>query len=310
MVHIKFPGEVSSDKFISVVILSYKRPDLTLNLINSLHQHADMPFELIVHDDSSPSADRDQLYQHVDKMSSLIVTGGELNMGLAASFERGVSLASSDYILCLNNDALLVGPGLNKVPKVLRAPYVGVYGPWQVHDGPQPNSVNKVLVANEGLRFHLGTLNGSGSIMAFRRDLWEEVGGWPHVMTGSSDTAFQRKVMKAGYFNASNLDATEETFDNVDFPRCERSTIGLNRYDASYPWIFNVDRGIISKTGSCRQHVEHFTRTDQEKPAGINNNDWWFHYMQGNVLPEVNNFNWEALTYHQRFKEQVEKDLV
>ena len=134
--HIRFPGDLASDKFISIVVLSYKRPDMTMNLINSIHKHADLPFELIVHDDSSPADDKRILYEHLEQMSSLVLTGGELNMGLSATFERGVSLCSSDYVLCLNNDMIMTGPGFQRIVKVLQCPYVGAFGPWQVAKEP------------------------------------------------------------------------------------------------------------------------------------------------------------------------------
>lgn len=316
--HIRFPQDLGSDKFISVVVLSYKRPDLTLDLINSIHDHADMPFELIVHDDSSPDEDKQVLYDNRDKMSSLILTGGDLNMGLAASFERGVSLASSDYVLCLNNDALMVGPGFQRIVRVLHAPYVGVFGPWQISTNPVGGH-NTVLVQHRGIKFYLGSMCGSGSIMAFRKAVWEEVGGWPHVMTGSSDTAFMRKLLHHGYFNAFRADDPngQETWDNVDFPRCERTVIGPNKHDASYPWLFHKrhadgELNTIStvNTGRCREFVEAFTREEQYKDAGITNNDWWYNHIHGNVLEDKNNFNWDALTYHQRFRGEVERDLL
>ncbi len=301
-------GPLKSSDFISIVILSYKRYDMTKQLVESIHAHADMPFELIIHDDASDGGVPKQLFEELrSKVSTLVVSGGNMNMGLAASFERGTSLATSDYVLLLNNDAMMTGPGFRDIVSVLQAPYVGVLGPWQVASGVSPNLV---CVESNGCRFHLNPLCGSGSMMAFRREVWREVGGFPHADCGSSDTSFMRKVFKAGYWNAMQLVRDHECFDNADFPACPRSTIGSNKHDLSYPWLFKVPDLATKSKQYYNQQSRVVHGPWQNDAGGIANNDWWHNYYADAVVVGENRFDWDKLPYHQKWRDKVEEERV
>ncbi len=306
---IKFQGDYASDRFISIVILSYKRFDMTQNLVESIHQHADMPFEIILHDDASDGDVPERLYRDLrKKVSSLVLSGGELNMGLSASFERGTSLASSDYVLCMNNDTLMLGPGFKDIVRVLQVPYVGAFGPWHVGEGKVGGGTP--LVESNGCRFRLGPNVGNGSMMAFRKEVWQEVGGFPHVFSGASDTAFMRTLLKHGYFNAGHFVKDAESFDNVDYHTgCSRTTIGPNKYDISYPCLFKAPNlGAHSKRSE--QSRTDWTHREEKVDAGISNNDWWHHYFADAFIPEENNYDWSKLTFHQKWKDKIEAERI
>ncbi len=305
---LKFDGELTNDKFVSFVILSYKRPDMTQNLVESIHRHADMPFEIIVHDDSSDDETKQHLFNIRNQISTTIF-GNEINMGLAASFNRGAALANSNYIIMLNNDALMLGPGLRDIVKVLDIPYIGAFGPWQVVP-TEALAPGHVRVKRGDTSFFLNPYTGSGSIMAFRKAAWIEIGGAPQVGCGASDTALMRKFLLSGYFNATRLTRGSEIFTNVDFPKCERSTIGSNKFDGSYPQIFNSGQSLEAL---CRQRwgrMEAHMREQQNTPSGYCNDHYWHHYFVDNVISEQNNFNWDNMIHHQRFREQVEEDRI
>lgn len=306
---LRFDEELASDKFISIVILSYNRPDMTKNLIESIHQHADMPFELIVHDDASGGQVPQDLLTMKSKISTLIL-GHTVNMGLAAAFNRGTALANSDYVLTLNDDALMVGPGLQDIVKVLNIPYVGAFGPWQVSAPPGDRIGGRLVRVNpQGLSFFLSPSVGSGSIMAFRKEAWQKIGGCPQVGCGASDTGLMRNFLKHGYFNATRFARESEIFDNVDFPECPRSTIGTNKFDAAYPQIFKAE----NFEGCCRSRwhrIEGFMKTSQAAVAGLCNDNWWHDYFVDNCIPEENNFNWDNMTYHQQWRGRIEEDRV
>lgn len=307
--HIKYRGQYASDKFISIVICSYQRADMTKALVESIHQHADMPFELIIHDDAGHSATSAEIYRDLkDKVSTFIFSEGGVNLGLATSMERGSSLAGSDYILCLNNDILFLGPGLKDIPKVLDTPYVGIFGPW--HIGNDALSPNHVTVDSNGFRFKLGNLCGNGSAMSFRRDLWNEIGGFPITFNGACDTAFMRKVLRAGYFNACYLSKPSEMMDNVDYHAgCARSTLVPPARDLSYPLIFNAPN--LSR--ACKLYeklVCDETHAGERIDGSMFNDHWWYYYFSENIIAEDNNYRWENLTYHSRFKDIVERDRV
>ena len=85
---------------ISLVIPWFSMPVYINRVIKSIHEHADYPFELILHDDGSNKETVFDLMKNRDKISTLILNSG-YQLGLASSINRAVALASSKYILFL-----------------------------------------------------------------------------------------------------------------------------------------------------------------------------------------------------------------
>jgi glycosyltransferase involved in cell wall biosynthesis len=84
------PQIFGPDQFISIVISSFYRPFYLKRCLESIHKHADMPFEIIVHDDGSGQAERDQIYRDLSPLISTLILNLGGNMGLNVSANRAV----------------------------------------------------------------------------------------------------------------------------------------------------------------------------------------------------------------------------
>lgn len=196
------------ETFISIVVPYFNRPNYLKELIDSAHNYADMPFQLLVHDDSSVDGSTPEVFNLRNKVSTVIINSGH-NIGLPASVNRLVSIASSEYIIFLNCDCAFVSKCFKDIFNILSKPYIGFI-----------NIVNVINPSNEpeNIKFSLEGLQ-SGSALAFRKSLWKEVGGWHEgVHSGASDVAFVQSILSKGYFGATPYGkqyASNLSFDRV-----------------------------------------------------------------------------------------------
>jgi glycosyltransferase involved in cell wall biosynthesis len=194
------PYEVfPSDKFISVCVPTFCRPAYLKKLIDTLEQYADMPYELIVGDDGSPDIRaRDEVYALKNRISVTVFNNG-MNAGLCTAANRVIALASSRYVLFMNDDCFFVKPCLKDICNVLSKRYVGLVSPCNDMGLLADQDVNNV----NGTRMALTTFLGGGSSMAFRKEVWQQVGGWDERSTsGQSDNVFVFKMLRDGYWKA------------------------------------------------------------------------------------------------------------
>lgn len=310
---------LAPDKFISIVVLSYTRPKYLKNLLQSIHEHADMPFEIVVNDDGSGRALEVEIFNECRHLcSTLIFSSPErINMGMAAACNRAIALTNSKYVLLLNDDTQMMRPGvLQKITKVLDIPYVGCFGPWQTVKNITPGSVtacNQAPVSSNGIDFHLSTLPNGAGIFAFRKEVWEQVRGFPQVYTNAGDTCFMIAAMKAGYFNASAFINDEEYFTNVDqLAGYVDPTAGKSPLDSSYPHIFGVE-SLPALCEDRRVRVFNYSHHNYYAPEGIVAHAWWDEHYFGRAYNwEKHNFDWEFMQKfgHNKWQDQVERDLA
>lgn len=198
--NIPHPNEVfKNDEFISVCVPTFCRPHYLKKLIDTLEQYADMPYELIVGDDGSPDMKaRDEVYAMKDRISITLFNNG-MNMGLCSAANNVITLARSKYILFMNDDCFFVKSCLRDVCNTLSKRYVGVMSPCN-DMGPL---ADKDVCNVNGTRMALSNFLGGGSSMAFRKEVWQQVGGWDERSTsGQSDNVFFFKILRAGYWKA------------------------------------------------------------------------------------------------------------
>lgn len=228
--------------FVTIVVPSYNRFHYLKELVDSVHARADMPFEIIVHDDNSNDGCREKTLSELkDKVSSVILNNG-LQLGLAESINRATKIAGSNYIIMLNADCRFEYPVFRDIVNVLKCPFVGCISlVTMTRDNP-----NATLV-NEGTKFQFIRGIGAGCALAFRKDTFEEIGGWFSHITASSncDVSFMIRLIKAGYFiTALNVRNNEPCIRNLstELKKCEDSTIARGYYDCSYPKIFGLEK--------------------------------------------------------------------
>ena len=84
---------------LSICTLTWDQLPLTKKFIETIRKNTDVPYELIMVDNGSTDGTRDFIKQTADKYHFF-----EKNTGFAHGFNKGMSLASGDYLLVTNND--------------------------------------------------------------------------------------------------------------------------------------------------------------------------------------------------------------
>jgi len=285
------------DNLFSVVIPYFLRFEYLRNLLESLHRHADMPFEVIVHDDSGRELRSPELK---DRVSTVILNFGR-NLGLAAAANRAVACANGKYILFMNQDCEFIRPCLMDYAKVLDKPYIGILSPY---GEPYPlNSPEWIEV--DGVRFTLNHGISSGCTMAFRKDFWETVGGFEEeIISGCADTPLLYKMYRHGYFRAVVLGERRVRNVSLEDQGNRDSTIGPYG-DCGYPRAFGLSDErykelCIQRVVACQRNQD----SNRNAPMGISNIDYWHGYSV-EVMPrngEISSINWEAAKRHGQIK--------
>ncbi len=323
----KHPFDVfPNDRFVSIVIPTLSRPFYLERAVKTLHEQADMPFELIVVDDGSDPKTKQVLFGMRDKISTVVSNYG-INMGLNEAANRGIALASSRNVIFTTDDCWFVKPCLKDLCNVLSKPYVGFI--CAANDiGPLAN--NSVCDVN-GTRFAISNYLGGGISQAFRKEVWKEVGGWDLRSTsGQSDNVFLFKILRAGYWKAIMEGRDRVKCANFEEESTYVPTAGLMRgHDCSLPKLFGMDptEQIIlghHKRESCQYWVDgERTIPNREsfdsRPnpvAGLNDIEYWFHYFQdifGNTgtSHNVHQIDWNVATIHgqDKWKDEIFKDF-
>ena len=305
---------LSNTDFISVLILSYTRPAHLLNLLRSIHKFADMPFEIIVHDDASGRETEQEIMQRCRDLCSTVVFGSPdaVNMGFAAAANRGVSLCNSEYVLLLNDDTECLAPAFQRIKRVLNVPFVGCFGPWGVSQTPIFDQKHLPVYVN-GTTFHLTALPNGAGLFAFRKSQWTRVGGFPQVYTNAGDTGMMVKSLQDGSFSASTMIGLEDAFTNVDqVAGYQNPTAQKTNLDSSYPHIFRPDLvGVSSLHNASMQRkarVYDFSHENYYKDNGVCNHMWWVRMFESAREGNPDTFHWDRLPDKQNlWRPQVEE---
>lgn len=162
LLHDKWLGKIHADfiatkevrRLTSIVILAHNQLDYTKHCVESVFRHTPEPFELIVVDNGSTDGTGDYLEGrkrdaenrfgdrpgegHSACRRLEILSFGE-NLGFAEGNNRGIDTARGDYILMLNNDAVVTPGWLGKLIACAESkPTVGIVGPMTNRiSGPQ-----------------------------------------------------------------------------------------------------------------------------------------------------------------------------
>jgi GT2 family glycosyltransferase len=123
---------MTAEPRVSVVVLSYGDPDLTLAALHSLlGDGGSYPaLEVIVVDNGSTQAALDRIAEFLSRHAGVRLIAAGQNLGFAAGNNLGIRAAQGDFVMLLNNDTF-VPPGAIRamVGHLRRNRGIGVVGP-------------------------------------------------------------------------------------------------------------------------------------------------------------------------------------
>ena len=100
---------------LSIVLVFYQQAHLSFLCLQSLLEYADVSYELIIVDNNSTDATTD-LLDAIDGASVILNTE---NLGFVKAVNQAANAATGDYILLLNNDALIERDSLTNALAVI-----------------------------------------------------------------------------------------------------------------------------------------------------------------------------------------------
>jgi len=154
-------------------------------------------YEVIVSDDGSPAADFEHLedifYKEYDFYFDRTLVHRKTNGGWTAAVRAAVAKASGQYILLLDDDVLYPIGLLGVVRSLLAVDGVGVLSWRSLGDRP-----GQSREAHPG--FIQPATSLAGYCMAFRRSLWDQLGGFDtRFRTYCGDSDFALRAMLSGH---------------------------------------------------------------------------------------------------------------
>lgn len=311
------------DDYVSIVITSYNRPFYLKACLESLEKNADVPFEVIISDDGSEPEIREEIYKICAERASIGIFNYGLNGGLNISVNRAISLTHSKILIFLNDDCTLDRPCLGDIYNALSKPYVGYLCPTnEVKNEDISHDLPRIKVGDTSF-FLTGKL-ANGCAIAFRREVWEEVGGFcEEGNSNNADNMFIFKIIRAGYWkgvipggaivgtvppNAPGYIASGE------FGARKRGS------DNAYPRIFGLTLDeYYDICARRREACQRWTDNQQGVPgfskvleAGLADIPYWGNYVLNTIKGiDARTIDWEACGKHgqDKWKGMILEDL-
>ena len=137
---LNFPAE--EGVILTIVLVFYNQAQLSLLCLRSLLEHADVSYRLTIVDNNS-SDDTGKL---LDRLENVLLIRNDANLGFVKAVNQAAAQSDTDYLLLLNNDALIEDDTLSTAVDTIR---------------------NDKLVGAVGARIELldGSLQEAGSII-------------------------------------------------------------------------------------------------------------------------------------------------
>lgn len=204
---------------ISVIIVSYNKPELLRQTVLSLKSHHHQNMEIIVVDNS----DQDDVKKMINKdFKDVIYKSMESNIGFGRANNFGFQLSKGDYIAFLNNDLIfkedVISPLVSELEKDNS---LGIIGPKLLNEDmslqfsccnfPSVGDIIKADIWGDQSvnRWYLTDWDHhqkrevdyvSGALMVMRRDLIEKVGLFDDIyFMYSEEVDLCYRVKQAGY---------------------------------------------------------------------------------------------------------------
>lgn len=179
----------------SIVIPTYKRPAYLKKSIESLLEQTNQNFEIIVVDDNNDNDKEQALTEEVVRElnnSKILYVKNLSNKGANYSRNRGIALASGEFIALLDDDDVFDCSKLETIDTFIqRDPHVNfIYSAFEILYYETGRSVVRFEnIAKKKVKREILSKNfiGSNSFVVFKKKLWEAVGRFDETLSSSQD---------------------------------------------------------------------------------------------------------------------------
>lgn len=122
--------------FVSLVVLHYKHPELTIKLLESLHDTTYKNYEIILVDNSEKKeCEKYRMKKYIPRHANFSYLPQSKNLGYAGGMNRGIQKSNGDYVVLMNNDIILLGNWLEELVKVIEGNgSIGVISGMAIYD--------------------------------------------------------------------------------------------------------------------------------------------------------------------------------
>ena len=216
---------MNSTSNVTVIIPCYNDNAYIEQAINSIICQTVLPEKIIVIDDGSDEATKVVLRKIVAENLEIVY---QQNQGVCNARNRGIDLASTDYILTLDADDFFEPTFIEKAIDVLKNnSKIGVVGSFVnvIKYGKLETEIHKPL---GGIVKNFLVKNNAMASLMFRKQCWTEVSGYDENMVkGYEDWEFWIAILR----NNWEMYIISEVLFNYRIKKKSRDTVALDLYD-------------------------------------------------------------------------------
>jgi len=194
-----------SKKLISIVIATYKRPELLTATLNCLAKQTYRPFEIVIVDDGSDTATAEAVnaWKLQARPAFDVTYQWQENQGPAAARNRGLEASHGELILFLDDDDLLCPDALEHLACAIDGRQTAVAMAWyQSWEGGNPQGPLVRPRSSHSTEVVRSMIQGTWFVpihgYLFTRTALEEMGAWNPVLTSQEDDEFLLRAALAG----------------------------------------------------------------------------------------------------------------
>jgi GT2 family glycosyltransferase len=190
------------NKFVSFVILSFEKKEMTLQCVEAIKNTVKVPHEVIVFDNASSYETVSFLKNNVESIENVKMVYSENNLGCPGGRRKATQLAQGDYIINLDNDIIVTDGWIEElIVRAESSQKVGAVCCKTVFpNGKVQFNGGSYVVKEDFISFYLTDIEKSEKDS--ETAMWHECGWVP-----GGATLFKREVVKEldyseGYINA------------------------------------------------------------------------------------------------------------
>lgn len=216
---------MNSTSNVTVIIPCYNDSAYIEQAINSIISQTVLPEKIIVIDDGSDETTKVVLRKIVAENLEIVY---QENQGVCKARNRGIDLASTDYILTLDADDFFEPTFIEKAIDVLKNnSKIGIVGSFVnvIKYGKLETEIHKPL---GGIVKNFLLKNNAMASLMFRKQCWTEVSGYDEKMVqGYEDWEFWIAILR----NNWEMHIISEVLFNYRIKKKSRDTVALDLYD-------------------------------------------------------------------------------